>query len=137
MAPASAAFTIDPLYEGNTGPLTTPPVHVTAGPHRVAAAFVAKADGPVEDSVRLVEQTILDVSVGLHPGMTTLPHLMTTTDRRPAHDGRCLRHAEPPAHPDVPSGEPGRGTGLRHGASPRRWPGAPSAARRPLPTSTR
>ncbi len=74
-----AAFTIDPLYEGNAGPLTTPPVHVTAGPHRVAAAFVAKADGPVEDSVRLVEQTILDVSVGLHPGMTTLPHLMTTT----------------------------------------------------------
>lgn len=74
-----ASFTIDPLYEGNTGPLTTPPVHVRAGPHRVAAAFVAVADGPVEDSVRLVEQTILDVSVGLHPGMTTLPHLMTTT----------------------------------------------------------
>lgn len=74
-----ASFTIDPLYEGNTGPLTTPPVRVTAGPHRVAAAFVNKADGPVEDSVRLVEQTILDVSVGLHPGMTTLPHLMTTT----------------------------------------------------------
>ena len=39
------AFTIDPLYEGNTGPLVTPPIAVTAGPHRVAAAFVAKADG--------------------------------------------------------------------------------------------
>ena len=74
-----AAFTIDPLYEGNTGPLVTPPIAVKAGPHRVAAAFVAKADGPVEDSVRLVEQTILDVSVGLHPGMTTLPHLQTLT----------------------------------------------------------
>ena len=73
------AFTIDPLYEGNTGPLVTPPIAVTAGPHRVAAAFVAKADGAVEDSVRLVEQTILDVSVGLHPGMTTLPHLQTLT----------------------------------------------------------
>ena len=73
------AFTIDPLYEGNTGPLVTPPIAVTAGPHRVAAAFVAKADGAVEDSVRLVEQTILDVSVGLHPGMTTLPHLQTVT----------------------------------------------------------
>ena len=66
-------------YEGNTGPLVSPPVAVKAGPRRVAAAFVAKADGPVEDSVRLVEQTILDVSVGLHPGMTTLPHLQTLT----------------------------------------------------------
>jgi mono/diheme cytochrome c family protein len=74
-----AAFTIDPLYEGNEGPLTTKPVRVTAGPHRVAAAFVAKADGAVEDSVRLVEQTILDVSVGVHTGMSTLPHLMTMT----------------------------------------------------------
>jgi mono/diheme cytochrome c family protein len=73
------AFTIDPLYEGNTGPLVTPPVPITAGPHRVAATFVAKADGALEDSVRLVEQTILDVSVGLHPGMTTLPHLQTLT----------------------------------------------------------
>lgn len=74
-----AAFTIDPLYEGNEGPLVTKPVHVTAGPHRVAAAFVAKADGAVEDSVRLVEQTIMDVSVGVHTGMSTLPHLMTMT----------------------------------------------------------
>ena len=40
---------------------------------------MSKADGAVEDSVRLVEQTILDVSVGLHPGMTTLPHLQTLT----------------------------------------------------------
>jgi hypothetical protein len=72
-----AAFTIDPLYEGNTAPLTTPPIAVTAGPHKLAAAFVAKADGPVEDQVRLVEQTILDVSVGVNSGMTTLPHLQS------------------------------------------------------------
>lgn len=75
----AAVFAIDPLLEGNTGTLVTPPVTVTAGPHRLAAAFVAKADGPVEDQVRLVEQTIMDVSVGLHPGMTTLPHLQTLT----------------------------------------------------------
>ncbi len=74
-----ASFTIDPLYEGNEGALATKPVRVTAGPHRVAAAFVAKADGTVEDSVRLVEQTIMDVSVGVHTGMSTLPHLMTMT----------------------------------------------------------
>ncbi|MEO7132991.1 MAG: DUF1592 domain-containing protein [Vicinamibacterales bacterium] len=74
-----AAFTVDPLYEGNSGVLQTKPVHVNAGPRRIAATFVAKADGPVEDQVRLVEQTIMDVSVGLHPGMTTLPHLQTLT----------------------------------------------------------
>lgn len=82
-----AAFTIDPLYEGNEGPLATKPIHVTAGPHRVAAAFVAKADGAVEDSVRLVEQTIMDVSVGVHTGMSTLPHLMTMTVTGPMHPG--------------------------------------------------
>ncbi len=74
-----AAFTIDPLLEGNSGVLQTKPVQVKAGPRRLAATFVAKADGPVEDQVRLVEQTIMDVSVGLHPGMTTLPHLQTLT----------------------------------------------------------
>ncbi|HXG90637.1 MAG TPA: DUF1592 domain-containing protein [Vicinamibacterales bacterium] len=74
-----AAFTIDPLLEGNTGTLTTAPITIKAGPRRLAASFVAKADGAVEDAVRLVEQTLMDVSVGLHPGMTTLPHLQTFT----------------------------------------------------------
>jgi hypothetical protein len=74
-----ASFVIDPLLEGNTGTLVTPPVYVKAGPRRLAAAFVTKADGAVEDTVRLVEQTLMDVSVGLHPGMTTLPHLQTLT----------------------------------------------------------
>lgn len=74
-----AAFTIDPLLEGNTGTLVTPPIAIKAGPRRLAAAFVSKADGAVEDQVRLVDQTLMDVSVGLHPGMTTLPHLQTFT----------------------------------------------------------
>ncbi|MCA1585833.1 MAG: DUF1592 domain-containing protein, partial [Acidobacteria bacterium] len=80
-----AAFTIDPLLEGNTGTLVTPPIPIKAGPRRLAAAFVTKADGPVEDQVRLVEQTLMDVSVGLHPGMTTLPHLQTLTVVGPAN----------------------------------------------------
>jgi hypothetical protein len=104
------AFTIDPLYEGNTGPLVTPPVTITAGPHRVAAAFVTKADGAVEDSVRLVEQTILDVSVGLHPGMTTLPHLQTLTIVGPAaahgvSDTPSRRHVLT-CRPKTPADEP-------------------------------
>ena len=80
-----ALFTIDPLLEGNNGLLVTKPIPIKAGPRRLAAAFVAKADGPVEDSVRLVEQTLMDVSVGLHPGMTTLPHLQTLTVVGPAN----------------------------------------------------
>jgi hypothetical protein len=74
-----AAFTLDPLLEEQVGVLTTPPIKVKAGPRRLAASFVSKAEGPVEDQYRLVEQTLMDVSVGLHPGMTTLPHLQTLT----------------------------------------------------------
>lgn len=74
-----AVFKIDPLLEEPTGVMTTPPVKIKAGPRRLSAAFVAKADGPVEDQYRLVEQTIMDISVALHPGMTALPHLMTLT----------------------------------------------------------
>jgi hypothetical protein len=74
-----AVFKLDPLMEEQSGKLTTPAIHIKAGPRRLAAAFVTKADGPVEDQYRLVEQTIMDVSVGLHTGMTTLPHLQTLT----------------------------------------------------------
>jgi len=74
-----AAFKLDPLMEEHSGILTTPPIHIKAGPRRLAAAFVSKTEGPVEDQYRLVEQTIMDVSVGLHPGMTTPPHLQTLT----------------------------------------------------------
>ncbi len=74
-----AAFKLDPLMEEQSGVLSTPPIHIKAGPRRLAAAFLSKTEGPVEDQYRLVDQTIMDVSVGLHPGMTTLPHLQTFT----------------------------------------------------------
>lgn len=105
-----AAFTIDPLYEGNEGPLVTKPVRVTAGPHRVAAAFVAKADGAVEDSVRLVEQTIMDVSVGVHTGMSTLPHLMTMTVVGPMKAGGV---SDTPSRRQILTCAPGAGTDER------------------------
>ncbi len=53
----------------------TQPVHVTAGVHRLSASFPIKADGPIEDEFRMVEQTLVDVSAGAVPGITTLPHL--------------------------------------------------------------
>ena len=75
----AGVFTVDPLQEETTAVMVTDPVHVTAGPHRVAAAFVATFDGPVEDHYRLVEHTLMDVSIALHAGMTALPHLQTLT----------------------------------------------------------
>ncbi len=55
--------------------IKTPPVRVKAGPQRISASFPQKADGPIEDEYRMVEQSLVDVSVGALPGMTTLPHL--------------------------------------------------------------
>jgi len=55
--------------------IKTPPIKVRAGPQRVSASFPQKFDGPLEDEYRMVEQSLVDVSVGALPGMTTLPHL--------------------------------------------------------------
>ncbi len=55
--------------------IKTPAIHVKAGPQRISASFIQKADGPLEDEYRMVEQTLVDVSAGTIPGMTTLPHL--------------------------------------------------------------
>ena len=53
--------------------LVTPPVHIKAGPQRVTAAFVQKLDGPVDDLLMPLENTLADVSISW--GVTMLPHL--------------------------------------------------------------
>ncbi|MGE0862796.1 MAG: DUF1592 domain-containing protein [Vicinamibacterales bacterium] len=53
--------------------LQTPPVHVKAGPQRVTAAFVQHLDGPVDDLLMPLENTLADVSITF--GITMLPHL--------------------------------------------------------------
>jgi len=53
----------------------TPPIHIKAGDQRISASFLLKADGPIEDEFAMVEQTLVDVSAGAVPGLTTLPHL--------------------------------------------------------------
>jgi hypothetical protein len=57
--------------------IKTPPVHIKAGPQRVTAAFIEHLDGPVDDLLMPVENTLADVSVGL--GITMLPHLRDMT----------------------------------------------------------
>jgi hypothetical protein len=70
-----ALFDIDINVKQADDGLVTKPVHVTAGPHKVSASFPAKSDGPLEDGYRSVEQTLVDVSLGYTPGLTSLVHL--------------------------------------------------------------
>lgn len=72
----AALFTINPSTPETRTNLTTPRVRVTAGPHRVSAAFIAKFDGPTEDEFRQVEQSMVDISAGV-PGLIALPHLQS------------------------------------------------------------
>jgi hypothetical protein len=74
----AALFTIDPNIPETKAQLTTPRVKVTAGPHRVSAAFIAKFDGPTEDQFRQIEQSMIDISAGI-PGLIALPHLLSMT----------------------------------------------------------
>jgi hypothetical protein len=55
--------------------LHTPPIHVQAGPQRVSAAFIRLADGPIDDLIAPIEQTLADTNVGETYGITALPHL--------------------------------------------------------------
>ncbi|HTS26305.1 MAG TPA: DUF1592 domain-containing protein [Bryobacteraceae bacterium] len=70
-----ALLDINPAMKLANDGIKVPPVHITAGPHRVSASFPMKFDGPVEDEFRPVEQSLVDVSTGNIPGMTSLPHL--------------------------------------------------------------
>ena len=55
--------------------LVTKATHITAGPHKVSASFPMKFDGPLEDGYRSIEQSLVDVSLGYTPGLTSLVHL--------------------------------------------------------------
>ena len=48
-----------------------------AGPQRVAAAFIQRFDGPVDDLIAPIEHTLADTQIGVGVGITTLPHLRT------------------------------------------------------------
>ncbi len=70
-----ALLDINPAMKLANDGIKTPPIKVRAGPQRISASFPQKFDGPLEDEYRMVEQSLVDVSAGTIPGMTTLPHL--------------------------------------------------------------
>jgi len=72
-----AILDIDPrMAEVTTGlALKTPTIHVTAGAHRLTAAFIQHFEGPVNDLLAPIDHTLADTQIGVAYGITTLPHL--------------------------------------------------------------
>ncbi len=68
---------IDPNMLEEDGPIVSEPIQVEAGQHRVAAAFLTKFDGPIQDPYRLIEHTLASTDIANHPQMTAMPHLKT------------------------------------------------------------
>lgn len=55
--------------------MRTTPIAVTAGPHRVTAAFVMKADGPVQDLISPHDWSLASTAIAGTYGVMSLPHL--------------------------------------------------------------
>jgi hypothetical protein len=53
--------------------LKTPSIHIKAGPQRVSVAFIQRLDGPVDDLIAPLENTLADVNISY--GVTALPHM--------------------------------------------------------------
>src|SRR5262245_42502866 len=53
--------------------LRTPPLHINAGPQRVSVNFIQRLDGPVDDIIAPLENTLADVDISY--GVTALPHM--------------------------------------------------------------
>jgi len=61
---------------GETGlTLATPPIAIKAGPQRIAAAFVPRSIGPVDDLLVPIDQSLIDTRIGTGYGVTMAPHL--------------------------------------------------------------
>jgi mono/diheme cytochrome c family protein len=61
----------------NSLEIKTPPIHINAGPQRISAAFIQRLDGPVDDLIAPLENTLADVNISF--GVTALPHMRDVT----------------------------------------------------------
>src|SRR3954471_11047558 len=61
----------------NSLEVKTPPIHIAAGPQRISAAFIQRFDGPVDDLLVPLENTLADVNISF--GVTALPHMRDMT----------------------------------------------------------
>jgi cytochrome c551/c552 len=65
--------------------LKTPPIQVAAGPQHIVAAFIQRFEGPVNDLMAPIDQTLADTQIGVAYGITTLPHLKDLAILGPTH----------------------------------------------------
>ena len=73
-----AALEINPRMsesDPNGMNLVTPRIHVKAGTHQLAAAFVQRFDAVPDDLMPPIDHTLADSQIGSGFGITTLPHL--------------------------------------------------------------
>ena len=63
--------------------LTTGPIFVKAGPQHVAAAFIQKFDGVVDDLMAPIDYTLADTEYGDNAGIYVLPHVRDFAIRGP------------------------------------------------------
>ena len=59
--------------------VVTDPIRVTAGPHRISAAFLKVTEGPVEDLTSPHEWSLADKKIGYSYGITGVAHLRDLT----------------------------------------------------------
>jgi hypothetical protein len=59
--------------------IRTDSIQVSAGPHRVTAAFVKQFEGELDDLIRPIDHTLADGQIGIGYGVTTQQHLQRMT----------------------------------------------------------
>ena len=59
--------------------IRTDSIQVSAGPHRVTAAFLKQFEGSVDDLIRPIDHTMADGQIGIGYGVTTQQHLQRLT----------------------------------------------------------
>ncbi|HEX3703815.1 MAG TPA: DUF1592 domain-containing protein [Vicinamibacterales bacterium] len=63
--------------------VVTPPIHVNAGPQRVSAAFIKVLEGPIDDLLEPLGNSLADVNISF--GVTALPHMRDFSVVGPTH----------------------------------------------------
>lgn len=90
--------------------VVTDPIRVTAGPHRVSAAFIKVTEGPVEDLTSPHEWSLADKKIGYSYGITGVPHLRDLTIGGPYDvtgvSRTAARHRVMSCLPSTPAEEP-------------------------------
>ena len=59
--------------------IRTDSIQVTAGPHRVSAAFIRQFEGELDDLIRPIDHTLADGQIGIGYGVSTQQHLQRMT----------------------------------------------------------